>query len=124
MPPVSLGWSRRSLWGSPWLRGKRCRGMKGAEIMQPAVAPRVVAALRRKRLGRSRRHGAAIAPRSARPVPERDCFVPRHSRRRRARGARRGRDSGAGSPLLPGVTAIAMPRALAETPADSERVRR
>src|ERR1017187_2014207 len=36
----------------------------------------------------------------------------------------RGRSSGAGSPLLPGVTATAMPRALAETPnAESERLK-
>ena len=66
-------------------------GPKCAEIMPSAVAQRVVAALAllTKRLSRWRRRG---------------------------RSATRGRGSGAGSPLLPGVTATAMPRALAEAP--------
>jgi hypothetical protein len=99
----------------PWLRGKRCPGPEERGIMPSAVAPRVVAALRPGRLGRWRMHGAATAPHSARPARERACSRRGHARRR-GRSARRGWGSGASSPLLPGVTATAMPRALAETP--------
>jgi hypothetical protein len=111
----------------PRLRGKRCRSLKSAEIILSAVALRVVAAvlaaLRTKRLDRWLQHSAAIAPRLACPARERACFAPRRTPVRRvgaavARGA--GGGSGAGSPLLPGVTATAMPRGLAERrlPAD------
>jgi hypothetical protein len=107
---------------SPGCAGSAVRGLKSAEIMPPAVAPRVMAALRPRRLGRRRMHSAAAAPRSARPAREDACLRRGHARRR-CRSARRGWGSGAGSPLLLGVTATAMPRALAETPnADSARM--
>ena len=87
-------------------------GPKCAEIMPSAVAQRVVAALAllTKRLGRWRRHGAALGASGA------GARLFCAAARRRGRSARRGRGSGAGSPLLPGVTATAMPRALAEAP--------
>ena len=95
---------RRSAWAGravrsgdlPWLRGKRCPWPEEREIMPPVAAPRVVSALR---------------PRG---------WADGGHARQRGRSARRGWGSGAASPLLPGVTATAMPR---RTRRDAESVR-
>ena len=70
-----LGASRAvSLVISPGYVGSVAGGPEVPEIMLPVVAPRMVAALRTKRLGRWRVHGAATAPSSARPVREGACL--------------------------------------------------
>jgi hypothetical protein len=71
---------------------------------------------------------ASARRRARRPARERACFAPRRTPVRRV-GAAAGRGTGrarggAGPPLLPGVTATAMPCALAQTPnADPARMR-
>lgn len=98
-----------------WLRGKRCRDLKER---RDRVAGRAA-----RGGGPARKEAGPIAPSTA-PHTRRARRVRRgsapvcaeaHADAAEARGAGRAR-RGAGSPLLPGVTATAMPRALAETP--------